>query len=87
MRTIRLEEEAEQQLARLRVDYRRLDEAFIQIEVALRSKPWIFPQVDGGLVRRAKLNPYPGLPPLSFFFIYDADYVYLLAAEIIDSEE
>lgn len=87
MRTLRLEEEAEQQLVKLRVNYRRLDEAMTEIEAALRSKPWIFPKVEGGIVRRAKLNPYPGLPPLSFFFIYDDDYVYLLSAEIIDTEE
>ena len=87
MRTIRLEEEAQEQLAKLRVDFRRLDEAMEEVEAALRSRPWIFPQVEGGMVRRAKLNPYPGLPPLSFFFIYDDEYVYLLAAEIIETDE
>ena len=87
MRTIRLEDEAKRQLAELRVSFKRLDEAFAQIEAALTVKPWIFPQVEGGIVRRAKLNPYPDLPALSFFFIYDDDYVYLLSAEILESEE
>lgn len=87
MRTIRLEEEVRQQLAKLRVNFRRLDEAFEQVEIALRSRPEIFPSADGGMVRRLKLNPYPGLPPLSFFFIFDEDYVYILSLEEMDEEE
>jgi len=86
MRSIRQEAEFTKQLASLRVNYKRLDEALIQVNDALCKAPEIFPLIAGTPLRRLRLSNFPGVPPLSIFFIYDDEYVYLLSADLIETE-
>lgn len=89
MRTICQEDRVTQQLARLKIDYARFDDAFLGVNEALCNKPELFPQAAGTKLRRLKLNPFSvsGVPELSIFFHYDDDHVYLVSAELIESEE
>lgn len=86
MRSIRQEEEFTKQLAGLKVNYKRLDEALIYVNDALCNSPEIFPPITGTSLRRLRLSNFPGVPPLSIFFIYDDEYVYLISADLIETE-
>lgn len=84
MRTIRQEERFTRQLADLRINYARLDEALLALGDVLCRTPDLFPQAPGTMLRRLRLSQFPGIPPLSIFFLYDDSYVYLMSAELID---
>ena len=87
MRTIRQEDRFTEQLEALKVDYERLDEALLWVNVALCKSPHIFPVIPGTRVSRIRLRDFPGVPNLCIFFIYDENEVYLLSAELIEAEE
>jgi hypothetical protein len=87
MRGIRQEIAVTEQLAKYKVNYKRFDEAFEAVSHYLCNFPELFPLAEGTPLRRLKLNEFPGIPPLSIFFIFDDDYVYLISAEIIDADE
>ena len=86
MRTIRDENLYKKNIEALKVDWKRLDEALLGVQMALSNAPELFPLVPGtgnpGL-RRLKLVGFPGVPPLSIFFTFTDEEVHLHAAEII----
>jgi hypothetical protein len=87
MRTILQEDRVTEQLESLKVDYERLDEAFLWVNAALCKSPQIFPVIPGTLISRIRLRDFPGVPNLCIFFRYDDNTVYLLSAELIEVEE
>jgi hypothetical protein len=87
MRTVRFEELFSSQIRRLKVDFKKLDEAMEGLIEVLGNAPELFPQVPGTPLRMVALNEMPGIPPLSIFFLFDDETIYLMSAElIVDSE-
>jgi len=87
MRTIIESNALARQFRQYRIDYRRFDEAFSDAQRALRTAPETFPQVPNTGLRRVKLVPFGGIPPLSIFFTYDENTVTLHFAAIFEDEE
>jgi hypothetical protein len=75
-----------QQLNDLRVDWRRLDAAFISLEHVLLKAPETFPTIPGSRLQRLKLVGFTDVPPLSIFFYVEGPRVHLVSAELIDVE-
>jgi hypothetical protein len=69
------------EIKRLKISYRRLDEAREGIDFVLSRTPEVFPLVPNTKVRRLKLVDYPGIPKASVWFTYDDSFVYLLSIE------
>jgi hypothetical protein len=76
-----------EQINALRVDWKRLDDAFSTLERAILLVPDIFPMVPGTKLRRVQIVGFDGIPPLSIFFGIKGANVYLVAAELIEIEE
>jgi hypothetical protein len=87
MRTIIESNQLARLLRQLKIDYRRFDEAFSDVQRALRSAPETFPQVPATNLHRVKLVPFDGVPSLSIFFTYDKDTVTLHFASIMPDED
>lgn len=87
MRTIVQGDRVAEEFARLRLDYRRFDEAFSATEDALVKTPETFPLVPGTELRRLKLVPFEGVPNLSLFFRFNDNEVVLEIAAVIEDEE
>jgi hypothetical protein len=87
MRTIIESNALARQLRQYRIDYRRWDEAFGEVQRALRSAPETFPEVPSTSLRRVKLIGFNGVPPLSIFFTFDEKSVTLHFAAIFEEEE
>ncbi len=75
------------QIARLRVNWKRLDEAMMTMYPALQNSPELFPRVPGTKLHRMKLVGFQGVPPLSIFFTISPTQIVIKAAELIDLEE
>jgi hypothetical protein len=75
------------QINKFRVNWKRLDEAMISLSTALLKSPELFPAVPGTRMRRLKLVGFPGVPPLSIFFVMEHPQIILKTAELIDIEE
>lgn len=75
------------QINALRIDWRRLDDAFEEMQSAILLVPDIFPQVPGTRLRRVRLVGFPDVPPLSIFFAVVGDEAHLVAAELITGED
>ena len=69
-----------------KIKWKRLDAAMTTIQPALLNSPELFPIVPGTRLRRLKLVGFPRVPPLSIFFIIDADRIILKTAELLDIE-
>jgi hypothetical protein len=52
----------------LRIDWRKLDDAFLSFERAILLVPDVFPRVPGTRLRRVQLIGFDDLPPISIFF-------------------
>lgn len=76
-----------EQINDLRLDWKRLDAAFMSMEPALLRAPETFPTVPGTKLQRLKLVGFPDVPPLSIFFYVRGVQVHLVAAELIEVEE
>lgn len=76
-----------EQINALRIDWKRLDEAFKEMERAILSVPDIFPQIGGTKLRRIQLVGFPEVPPLSIFFAIVGDRAHLVSAELISGED
>ena len=87
MRTIIEDKLLARQFKQHKIDYRRFDEAFSDVQRALRSAPETFPKVPNTDLRRIKLVPFEGVPPLSIFFTFDANTVTLHFAARFEEEE
>jgi hypothetical protein len=75
------------QINELRINWRRLDEAFQTLEKAVLLIPDIFPQVPNTKLRRIRLVGFEGVPPLSIYFAIKGDTAHLVAAELISGED
>ena len=75
------------QIDALRVDWQRLDEAFITLEPAILNVPDVFPVVPGTILRRVKIVGFKGVPPLSVYFAIRGQNAHLVAAELIFDDE
>lgn len=76
------------QIRKLGISWERLDEALMSLYPALRGSPELFPIVPGTKnLHRLKLVGFPGVPPLTIFFILSATEVVIKTAELIDLEE
>jgi len=75
------------QINRYRINWKRLDEALMTLDPALRGSPELFPVVPGTKLHRLKLVGFPGVPPLSIFFTLSPTQIVLKTAELIDLEE
>lgn len=87
MRTIIESNALARDFRRYKIDYRRWDEAFEEVQRALRSAPETFPEVPDTSLRRVKLIGFEGVPPLSIFFTFDETTVTLHFAAIFKEEE
>ena len=76
-----------EQIDALRIDWKRLDEAFQEVEHAILVVPDIFHPIPGTKLRRVKLVGFPGVPPLSIFFAVQGETAHLVAAELITGED
>ncbi|MGP8252286.1 MAG: hypothetical protein ACLQHF_09645 [Terracidiphilus sp.] len=76
-----------EQINSLRIDWKRLDEAFLELQNAILLVPDVFPLVPGTKLRRVQLVGFPGVPPLSIFFAVVGDTAHLVAAELISGED
>ena len=76
-----------EQIEALRIDWRRLDDAFQEVEHAILAVPDIFPQVPGTKLRRVQLVGFNDVPPLSIFFAVVGENAHLVAAELITGED
>jgi hypothetical protein len=76
-----------EQINALRIDWRRLDDAFLTMQSAVLLVPDIFPQVPGTILRRIRLVGFSGVPPLSIFFAVVGIAAHLVAAELITGED
>jgi hypothetical protein len=77
-------ERFKKQIENLPGDCSRLPEALATLEQVLCRKPDSFPIIIGDERRRARLNPYPGIPPLSIFYRVDGETIYLVWAELYE---
>ncbi|HXZ79543.1 MAG TPA: hypothetical protein VEG30_06410 [Terriglobales bacterium] len=75
------------QINKYRISWKRLDEALMSLDPALRGSPELFPIVPGTQLRRLKLVGFPGVPPLSIFFTLSETQIVIKTAELIDLEE
>ncbi len=78
-----------QQQRELRVNIRRFDEAMEQVTALMESAPPYFPQIpDTGdfVIRRAKFADFPGLQPVSIFYIETPEAFTLISIVLIDVE-
>jgi hypothetical protein len=75
------------QMNALGVEWKRLDAALITIEPALLAIPDVFPRIPGTVLRRVKLQGFPGVPPVSIYFAVRGENVHLVAAELIFYDE
>ena len=76
-----------EQINSLRIDWKRLDEAFTDLQPAILLVPDIFPLVPGTKLRRVQIVGFPGVPPLSVFFAVVGSAAHLVAAELISGED
>jgi hypothetical protein len=76
-----------EQISSLKIDWRRLDDAFTTLQSAILLVPDVFPQVPGTKLRRVQLVGFPGVPPLSVFFTVVGPVAHLVAAELISGED
>lgn len=75
------------QINALRLDWKRLDEAFMTLEHAILTVPDVFPAVPGTILRRCRIVGFPDVPPLSIYFAIRGEKAHLVAAELIFSED
>jgi hypothetical protein len=76
-----------EQINALRVDWKRLDEAFMTLEHAILTVPDVFPLVPGTILRRCKIVGFRDVPPLSIYFAVRGDKAHLVAAELLFSDD
>lgn len=76
-----------EQINKHRIDWQRLDNALMTLYPALAGSPELFPVVPHTKLRRLKLVGFPGVPPLSIFFVLTPNQIILKTAELIDLEE
>ncbi len=82
--TIREEAGYRLSLKHLRVTYERMDQAMEGLTFILARSPEIFPEISG--LRRARIDPYPGVPECNVWFRVEGDTVCLLLVEPLDPE-
>jgi hypothetical protein len=75
-----------EQIQRLRIDWKRLDEAMATFEEAILTVPDVFPLVPGTVLRRIQLVGFKGVPPLSIFFAVRGKNAHIVSAELINIE-
>jgi hypothetical protein len=76
-----------EQIEKLRIDWELLDDAFLTMEQAVLKVPDIFPLIPGTRLRRVQLVGFPGVPPISIYFVINGPNAHLVAAEPILSED
>jgi hypothetical protein len=76
-----------EQINKLKINWKRLDDAFLTLEQAILQVPDIFPKVPGTQLRRVQLIDFPGVPALSIYFAVKDNKAHLVAAELITGEE
>ncbi len=84
MRTIREEPAFAEEIAKLKIEYRRLDEVFLVAYDRLCKAPDSYHQIPGTALWRFKLQPFPGLPPLTVYYTFDDQEVRLLYADLVE---
>jgi hypothetical protein len=57
-----------EQINSLRIEWKRLDEAFMTLEPAILNVPDVFPVVPGTILHRVKIVGFKDVPPLSIYF-------------------
>ena len=75
------------QIKKYSINWNRLDEALMTLYPALHGSPELFPLVPGTQLHRLKLVGFPGVPPLSIFFVLTDTQIIIKTAELIDLEE
>ena len=65
-RQIREEKRFREQLEELRIDARHWDEVFYGLSFDIARRPELFERIQGGPLRVATIECYPGLPELSY---------------------
>jgi hypothetical protein len=84
MRTIREETEFRKKLDGLGISAERMDLLLESICLTVASHPEIFAEVPSTKLRRFRVPPFPNLPQLNVWFIYDDTYVYLLEVDVLE---
>ena len=78
-----------EQIKGYRISAERLDEALQCVTDTLHRNPEFYPAIPyagGVVIRRIKLAAFPGLVPLTIYFIVREKEIELLTAELIDDE-
>lgn len=76
-----------EQINALRIDWKRLDEAFMTLEPAILNVPDLFPVVPGTILHRVKIVGFTDVPPISIYFAIRGERAHLVAAELILSDD
>jgi hypothetical protein len=84
--------EVSDQFERLKLDYSRFDHVMDAVYDILCQNPEMFPTIPGTKLSLLHLNDFvgirfSGIPNLAMYFHYDDDRVYIVSAELIESEE
>lgn len=73
------------QLKKLRISHRRLDELMENgVAFALCREPEVFPGLPGSTVRRIRVLACVGIPDCNIWFSYDDEKVTLVAIDLLE---
>ncbi|MGA3045550.1 MAG: hypothetical protein ABSD67_02950 [Terracidiphilus sp.] len=86
MRTIRWEHVTQEQIAAIGCGFKRFDDMFLYLEVALCTHPHVFERIEGTKLSVCFTNDFcgesfPDIPHLRIFFYYDQNYIYIVAID------
>jgi len=87
MRTIREEATFAEEIAKLRIEYKRLDDVLQAAYSRLTRAPESYHQIRGTSLWRFKLNLFPGLPRLTVYYTFDDHEVHLLYADLAEEDD
>jgi len=85
MRSIIEETKFRDDLGKLGIDPKRLDQLLEGIVLTVATKPDIYPEVPGKpALRRLRVRPFPGLKCLNIWFSFDNESVRFLEIDVMD---
>jgi hypothetical protein len=86
-RTVVYDPAFEEEIIRLCIEYKRLDEALAGLEWALSNSPESFAQLYGSKLRMARIRKAPGVPEMRVWFTFDETQVTVVFAEAVEDED
>lgn len=77
----------QEQLRLIQPDAQRLDAQLRGLTWGLANDPDYWPSIGNSKLHRALTDPWPGAPRLRIWYMFDDEYVELLAIEVLEEDE